>query len=211
MNQVDWLAAASAAIAALSLMANWLVVRRQIRLQQEEIRTAVDAERARWCADVLGAFESAALWLDRANREPAAAEPPLAIAERFSALADLGRLYFPNLDPNRHGAAKAAAFRGHRQPAIDAILLAHDVMRTADRLPASVRGEVSGVLFEARRLLISEVHISADPRRLTALAPGAATSLRSVRKDPTRQIEPLLDRALQAGAGLPSFADRRPE
>lgn len=207
----EWVAVGSAVIALISLVTNWFVLRRQLRLQQEEVRTAVDAERGRWCAEALTAFEAASRWLETRPDAPLPSEEtPLDVAARLSTLADLGRLHFPNFDPTRHGADKAAAFRGHRQPAIDAMLLVHDLMREAHRLAPARRAEAAALVFDCRRLLISEVQIASDPRRLAILAPNRAHSVRAVKRDATRQIEPLAQRLAALEVGTPSFNGNRP-
>ncbi len=207
----EWVAFGSAAIALISLVTNWFVLRRQLRLHQEEIRTAVDAERGRWCADALTAFETASSWFETPADAPSPpGETPHLVAARLSTLADLGRLHFPNFDPNNHGSDKAAAFRGHRQPAIDAMLLVHDLMRDAHRLPPASRVEAAALVFDCRRLLISEVQIASDPRRLAVLAPSHAHSVRAVRRDTTRQIEPLAQRLAALDIEARSFGGKRP-
>lgn len=206
----EWIAIGSALVALLSLSANAIVVRRQLRLQTEEIRTALDAETARWCADVLASFNDVAVSLNAraAGNERAAGPSPIQLTERLSSLADLGRLYFPNFEPNRRGAEKPAAFRGDRQPAIDAVLLVHDLARALARLtPDQIRAAHAAVI-DARRLLISEVAIARDPRRIAILNPRAARSYRAATRDATREIAPVALRLAQSGLSLPSFAEK---
>lgn len=160
----------SAAIALISLLLNHSVVRRQLALHREEIRTAVDREKAGWLAETLQAFaeaEALALAGPRAELEGRR----LLVAQRLSTLADQGRLSFPNLDPQKKGAENPAAYQGSRQPALDAVIMAHDLMRELPDLlangaePAAAGQEVQRLLFQCRRILVSEVQKSVDPRR----------------------------------------------
>ena len=208
MQIPDLVAVVSAGIAVLSLIANGMVVRRQLRLQTEEIRAALDAETSRWCKDVLQAFEAAATRLDEiaAGREIAADSPrTMAMAERLSTLADIGRLYFPNFEPESRGDEKPAAFRGDRQPAIDAVLFAYDLACNLDTLTPDQAQGARGLLFDTRRLLISEVLIARDPRRLEVLNPKAEKTYRDTMKDETRQIWPLVRRLEALGLQLRAF------
>lgn len=162
----EWVAVISAAIAVLSFVLNNIVVRRQLALQTEEIRTAVDAEKTRWLGETLAVFaEAEAMALRKSSDNGAtAAGGRLQLAQRLSVLADQGRLSFPNLDPNDRGRENPAAYQGHRQPAIDAVILAHDVMRDLPLLKADAK-EIQHLLFACRRILVSEVQKSVDPRR----------------------------------------------
>lgn len=164
----------SAAIALVSLLLNHSVVRRQLALHREEIRAAVDQEKSRWLAETLTAFaeaEALALSGPRAELEPRR----LHVAQRLSTLADQGRLSFPNLDPQKKGAENPAAYQGSRQPALDAVIMAHDLMRELPTLlakgaePSAIGLEVQQLLFQCRRILVSEVQKSVDPRRRAAV------------------------------------------
>ncbi|MBX2855392.1 MAG: hypothetical protein KTR21_10405 [Rhodobacteraceae bacterium] len=208
METPDLIAFASAGVAVLSLIANGMVVRRQLRLQTEEIRAAIDAETSRWCADVLQAFEAASTRLDEiaaGHAASASGARTAALAERFSTLADIGRLYFPNFEPESRGGEKPAAFRGDRQPAIDAVLFAYDVACNLDALTPEQAREALKLLFDTRRLLISEVLIARDPRRLEVLNPKAEKTYREAVKDETRQIWPLVRRLEEIGVTPRAF------
>lgn len=205
----DWIAIGSATVAFLSLVANVLVVRRQLRLQTEELRSAQDAETAAWCAETLRAFEHVKGWLDvgesGSGAAPIGLTPPLLLAERLSSLADLGRLYFPNLDPHAKGAANPEAFRGSRQPALDAVLIAYAIIRDIAELPQDQRKPASDLVFAARRLLISEVQLSRDPRRLALLYPLGMQTKRSIETDPSRNVRPLVDGVRRLGLSADMF------
>lgn len=201
MSAENWIAVGSAVIALLSLLASAVVVRRQIRLQTEEIRAALDAETSRWASEVLACFEQilARLSADPRDAEPQGLTSPVLVAERLSSMADLGRLYFPNFAPDAHGVDNPAAFRGWRQPAIDATLIAYEIARNLPRMSDAQRQSLTPVLFQARRTLISEVQIARDPRRLEILIPAAKRAQADVSADKTRNIWGLVEEMRRHG------------
>lgn len=177
MDASDWIAVASAALALLSLVANGFLVRRQLRIEAENLRASVDGEKLRWLEAVLGVFaESAALVLkpapDAGRPTSTRSDAQIGLAQRLSALADQGRLYFPNFDPEARGQNNLSAYRGARQPVLDAVILAYDLMRCLHRVPEQDRPEVADLLTQCRRLLVSDVQTSIDPRRREQLIEG---------------------------------------
>lgn len=166
----DWglseiVAVVSAVIAAFSVLMNIRVVSRQIALQSEEVRATVDAEKSAWLGETLEVFadaEAACLWNPA---EAARSGDHLRLAQRFSILADKGRISFPNLRPDDRGANNPEAYQGLRQPAINAVILAHDLMQALPSIAETPGERLQSVLFECRRVLVSEVQRSVDPRR----------------------------------------------
>ncbi|MEM9726140.1 MAG: hypothetical protein AAF909_11845 [Pseudomonadota bacterium] len=165
MGLSETVAVISALIAAISVWINIRVVNRQIDLQTEELRAAVDMEKTRWLGDALAVFaEAEAVCLT--DRETAIATGThLRLAQRFSILADQGRISFPNLRPEDRGRENPEAYQGIRQPAINAVILAHDVMQGLAELGGADGAAVQTLLFDCRRVLVSEVQRSVDPRR----------------------------------------------
>lgn len=158
----EMVAVVSAVIAAASVIMNIRVVNRQIDLQTEEVRAAVDAEKTQWLRETLEAFADAES-LCLLGPSGAGGENTR-IAQRFSILADQGRISFPNLRPGDRGHENPEAYQGVRQPAINAVILAHDLMQALPDLDAP--GELlQSILFDCRRVLVSEVQRSVDPRR----------------------------------------------
>lgn len=163
MSLENWIAVLSAAVAVIALMVNYAVMRRQNALHMEQLRAAVDIEKTRWLDATLDVFaEAEALALlgpERLERSRC-----LFVAQKLSTQADQGRISFPNLDPSRKGQENPAAYQGSRQPAIDAVVLAHDLIKT---LPGKMNEghEIQRLMFACRRILVSEVQKSVDPRR----------------------------------------------
>lgn len=170
-----WIAAASALVAAASLSANFFTVRRQVRLQREELRAAVDAGKLAWferCLDCLAELKA----LARGGRTVFSGgefdRRRIEIAERLSALADQGRLYFPNL-ASAKGRHKDEAYRGERPAALGALLVGFDVAANLDAIADDAREDVAGLLFKSRRIFVSQVQKTIDPRRRAAMLGGA--------------------------------------
>lgn len=166
MEPQDWIAVGSAVVALAALGVNYGVMRRQNALHLEQIRASVDVEKTRWLDETLAVFAEAEtlalLGPERLERSRCHF-----VAQKLSTLADQGRISFPNLDPERKGQENPAAYQGSRQPAIDAVILAHDLIRA---LPSkTTQGhEIQRLLFACRRILVSEVQKSVDPRRREA-------------------------------------------
>lgn len=155
----------SAGVAILSLVLNNQVVRKQIALQAEEIRAAVDIEKTRWLAETLDLFAEAEALTLGGWTTPEREADRLRLAQKLSTQADQGRLSFPNLDPHRKGQENPLAYQGSRQPAIDAVILAHDLLIALPSLEGVDGKEMQRLLFACRRVLVSEVQKSVDPRR----------------------------------------------
>jgi hypothetical protein len=164
----EWVAAASALLALASLVLNALVVRRQTQLQFESLKAQMDTEVLAWAheaislvsqAEALARGRGAAYGLEEFRRLASD------VAHRLSAIADQGRLFFPNRAPEEHGQDKEGAFQGRRQPILDAVVFSCVQL---DRLAADVAGpdeQAAQFLNRCRRLLVSEAQNAVDPRR----------------------------------------------
>jgi hypothetical protein len=163
----DWVAIGSAALALASLVLNWLIVRRQTELQFEELRAHMDAEVLAWAQEAIDAVSAGAA-LARARGQTAPAEfhtRALDLSQRCAALADRGRLFFPNVSPQDHGVHKEAAFQGYRQPILDAVVFACGRLERIDPHEAGADTDAAEFLVKCRRLLVSEAQNAIDPRR----------------------------------------------
>ncbi len=172
METSEWIAVGSAALAFASLVANWTIVRRQLVILAEQVGTTLDGEKARWLADVLGTYgDATALVQSRVGvyTPHEFTRRRLELANRFSALADQGRLYFPNIGAEAYGQGKHFAFRGKRRPILDALILAHDVVSCLDQSGDVPNAPLVELLFGMRRVVVSEVQYSIDPQRRDAL------------------------------------------
>jgi hypothetical protein len=163
----EWVAVGSAALALASLVLNWLVVRRQTELQYETLRAEMDSDVVDWAHQAIDLVsQGAALARGRGTTYAADDFRRLAheTAQQLSAVADRGRLFFPNDEPERHGQDKEAAFQGFRPPILDAIIFS---CARLERMAPEGGGdaEAAGFLNKCRRLLVSEAQNAIDPRR----------------------------------------------
>lgn len=173
----EWVAVGSALLALASLVLNWLVVRRQTELQYETLRAEMDSDVIAWAHDAIDLVsQGAALARGRGETYPAEDFRRIAheCAQQLSAIADRGRLFFPNEEPDRHGQDKEAAFQGFRPPILDAI-----VFSCARLQRMSAEGgpdmESADFLNKCRRLLVSEAQNAIDPRRRKQMLKRLAT------------------------------------
>jgi len=163
----EWVAVGSALLALASLVLNWLVVRRQTELQYETLRAEMDSEVIAWAHEAIDLVaEASTLARGRGAMYPAVEFRRLAheTSQKLSAIADRGRLFFPNEEHDRHGQEKEAAFQGFRPPILDSIVFACGRL---DRMAAEggPDTESADFLTKCRRLLVSEAQNAIDPRR----------------------------------------------
>jgi hypothetical protein len=163
----DWVAIGSALLALASLLLNWLIVRRQTELQFEELRAHMDSDVLAWAQEAIDAVsEGAALARARGQYTPAEFHTrALELSQRCASLADRGRLFFPNVSPQDHGAHKEAAFQGYRQPILDAVVFACGRLERIDAHEQGPDKDAAAFLVKCRRLLVSEAQNAIDPRR----------------------------------------------
>jgi len=176
----EWVAVGSAALALVSLVLNWIVVRRQTELQYETLRAEMDAEVIGWAQDAID-IVSDSIALARGRGVAYAPEEFRRLAhetsQKLSSIADRGRLFFPNEDADRHGQNKEAAFQGYRPPILDAIVFACGRLdrMSPEGAPDTDAGEF---LTKCRRLLVSEAQNAIDPRRRKQMLKRLATGRR---------------------------------
>lgn len=159
-------AVVSGVVALASFALNFVMVRRQAHMQLEGLRHRVDQEIVAWGARAIGALaEAQRLMASEAHMSDTAfAQDRLAAMRDLSAIADQGRMFFPNVVKGDHGQAKESAFQGHRQPALHAMIFAYYVLEHWSRAGRDAE-HAADVLWKCRRLLVSEVQSAVDPRR----------------------------------------------
>lgn len=181
----EWVAALSAVLAVLSLVLNWMVVRRQTALQFESLKAQMDSEVLAWVHETIDLVsQGAALAQGRGAVYGPEEFRRLALetTQKLSSAADRGRLFFPNEAPHSHGREKEAAFQGYRPPILDAVVFASGQV---ERLAAEggPDDDAAGFLVKCRRLLVSEAQNAIDPRRrgqmLRTLAVGRVDDKKS--------------------------------
>ncbi len=159
-------AVASAGVAVLSFVFNFVVVRRQARVQYEELKLRVDGDILGWGRSAIDALSDAQRLMASQSwmTDTAFEQDRLAAMHRLSSLADQGRLYFPNAILDRHGHMKESAFKGHRPPILHALIFGYYILEHWS-LARRADDSAMNVLWRCRRMLVSELQAAVDPRR----------------------------------------------
>lgn len=164
----QWMAVASAVIAFASFLFNWRLVSRQERREAANLKLAHDSDIIRWSDEVIAVLADANEMLCEKGESYPDAEFRIhrsATRARVSALIDRGRLFFPNLKSKvGHGADKEAGYQGHRQPVLDALVGAYDLLDKAASQPGPDL-ESAAALRVMRRQFVAEVFKAVDPER----------------------------------------------
>lgn len=158
-------------VAVVSMVVNAFVVRNQDRMQLASLKSRIDDSVINWGERAIRAVAEAEFLAKRCADDPPAAdlrEKLRTHRDALSALADAGRLFFPNEAPESQGADRAGAFKGVRPPILDAILFAHILMEHlyADQTQWQARSKsAADLLNDCRRLLVTELQNAIDPRQ----------------------------------------------
>ena len=155
--------------------------RKQHRLMEETLRQRLDGASIKWGDEAIEALAAAEGLAHQEIHADAKVERIL-IAQRLSALADRGRLFFPNHEEPAKGAANESAFRGSRPPILDALVYAHM------ELVSLKEGEKIDVdyLRRCRRLVVSEMQDHLDPRHWDSVIKRGAHTRKDHRADAER-------------------------
>ncbi len=159
-------AVVSAALAIISAVFSWLNARRQAAVQYESLRASMDADVVSWSGEAIEKLANAAsLARTRHLYEPGDYNVRLAEAShQLSALADRGRLFFPNERHDQIGTDRDLAFRGLRPPILDSLVFACCQLEQLHGGNADDQ-KAADFLVNCRRLLVSEAQNAVDPRR----------------------------------------------
>lgn len=168
----EWVAAISAIIAVVSFILNLRVVNRQTKLQFETLKVEMDSEVFAWSHEAMDVLSEGVALVRTAHLRPPEEFQRAAIEteHKLSAIADRGRLLFPNDHPHLSGREKEGAFQGVRPPVLDAIVFASCQMAQVATQPHGQSYEsAADFLIKCRRLLVSEAQNAVDPRRRSAM------------------------------------------
>jgi hypothetical protein len=162
----EWVAVGSAAVALISFFFNWAVVQRQTAMQAEGLKAQMDADVLAWAHAAVDALSEAAMVAERRGEGAVdVRDRRNEILWRISALADRGRLFFPNLAPHAQGADKEGAFRGYRPPVLDTLVFAFQAFERMDPRNLGPDEATAQFLRDCRRAMVSELQRAIDPRR----------------------------------------------
>jgi hypothetical protein len=168
MDGGDMMGLGSAVIALVSALFSWRMMRRQDKRSAASLRLAHDNDIIRWSDEAIIALaEAHEMLCEKGIAFPDAEflQKRSACRARISAIIDRGRLFFPNVDlGDDHGADKEAGYKGHRQPALEALVSAYRLLGQAG-LQAGPDKEASDKLMAIRRGFVAEVFKAVEPER----------------------------------------------
>ena len=172
----------SAVVALIGAFTASRETRKQRNLMAETLRQRLDGASIRWGDEAIEAL-AAAEGLAR-HPESATYRADLErIVQQLSALADRGRLFFPNIEESAKGQDKETAFQGSRPPILDALVFAHK------ELISLQEGDPPHADFinRCRRLVVSELQDHLDPRHWDTIIERGTTKHADHRKDAERR------------------------
>ncbi len=177
-----------AAVALVSAFWARREAQRARRIETERLREEVDRMSLQWGQEVIDLVSAASslpqerdAYLSEREFQARRAE----ISWSLSALVDRGRLFFPNVDTEKHRAVdrdKESAFTGKRAPILDALLYVHyeiDALGPRGGRPAA---ESCDFIVKCRRLIVSELQAYLDKDRLTEVDDRFDKRLRAKRE-----------------------------
>lgn len=158
----------SAFVAVISALIARGETKRQRRLQTASLRQDIDAASADWGNSAIDTLARCAMFARTRHMQTndggfLANKANLLVA--LSTLVDRGRLFFPNLNPDKKGAEKEGAYRGHRPPILDALMWTFHELEALTREGGPSSDDSAAFIDECRRLLVSELQAYLDPRR----------------------------------------------
>jgi hypothetical protein len=167
LGSEGWMSAGSALVAASSAIFSWRTMRRQELRETAGLKIAHDSDVIRWSDEVIHTLaECHELLCEKGSAvaDSVFRERRVDLRARLSGLIDRGRLFFPNKRDGAKGADKEEGYQGHRQPALDALVEAYDLLRSAGQ-GAGPDLEAAEALLNHRRRFVAEVFKAVDPER----------------------------------------------
>jgi hypothetical protein len=165
----DWLGPTISGIGALITVVFSVItrfeVRRQQRLQAFGLRRQYDADLRTWANGALVAFTDAVTLTYTPPTSLDAKQFLLRREEtlsRLSAIAEQGRLFFPNEQPDAHGAWKSSAYRGFRPAVLECVIGAFNELKQVT--PEGPNDKRSAAIVQHRRDFVGHIQERLDPR-----------------------------------------------
>lgn len=165
-------AGASAVVALFGAVLSGRETRKQRTILKETLRQRLDEASLEWGDEAIDAL-SAAEGLAAFTKTTTFGSDRLRVSQQLSALADRGRMFFPNIDERGKGDEKESAFRGSRPPILQAMIFAHLELKSVE---APHQGNAA-FINRCRRLVVSELQAHLDPRQRDEIV-GRYTKLR---------------------------------
>ncbi len=195
----------SAFIAVISALIARGETRRQRKLQTERLRQSIDAASLDWGNAAIDTLARVAMFARTRHMQAneaqfIAAKSSMLIA--LSTIVDRGRLFFPNLDPEKQGAGKDGAYRGHRPPILNAIMWTYHELEALTREGGPPSEDCGAFIDDCRRLVVSELQAHLDPRRLDEIVGRYDDQTLAKRKEAIGRAEGLRARLLERRPGV---------
>ncbi len=195
----------SAFIAVISALIARGETRRQRKLQTERLRQSIDAASLEWGNAAIDTLARSAMFartrhMQANDTQFIAAKSSMLIA--LSTIVDRGRLFFPNLDPDKQGAGKDGAYRGHRPPILNAIMWTYHELEALTREGGPASDECGAFIDDCRRLVVSELQAHLDPRRLDEIVGRYDDQALAKRNEAISRAEALRARLLARRPGV---------
>jgi hypothetical protein len=138
----------------------------QRRIQILSLRRQYDSDLRKW-ADEVSEVMTEAVFLCKLDPAKLAANEFFTrrhnIRIRLSALADRGRWFLPNVNPDEHGQHKPVAFRGFRQPSLDSVIGAFRLVGGLSYQEQAPNLECMSELVRIKKSFVSELQSILDP------------------------------------------------
>lgn len=138
-------------------------------LIKEQIKIQRDSDILRWTEqviDILSDADSFVAELASAPFDDLAEARRRRLQSRLSALIDHGRMYFPNERLEAKGAGNHRAYRGHRQPILDALVFSYESLKEAHLVNNGPEAHALCVkIVDFRRQFVSEAQAAINPHR----------------------------------------------
>jgi hypothetical protein len=166
--QVDF---AATAIAIVALLISIMVSRRQTRVALQNLRQQRDSDMIQWSNRALDHFCTAEMILRQEyhsiTSQAEYEKVRLWTMRDISCCIDQGRLFFPNVDHDKHGQHKETAFRGLRPRALDCLVFTYRLLSNDARYDHVHAFEAHRKdVTDFKRQFISDVQSELDPRGL---------------------------------------------
>lgn len=213
-SNLDVLVAVSSAIVAL--LGAFLSKRetgKQRKLQEENLRHAVDAQSLGWGNQSIEVLNRAAMFArtrQHQQNDASFLQQRVNLMLALSSLIERGRLFFPNIEPEQNGQDREGAYRGARPPILDALVFAYYEVEALTRKDGPTADNSADFIDDCRRLVVSELQAHIDPRRRDTLL-GRYEGQRKSHQTEARQRAASLKATLQTRRPSLQFERVQPE
>jgi len=187
-HRETFIAGASALVAVIAAVFSSRETRKQRNILKETLRQRVDEASVAWGNEAIDALAEAE-GLVSFNKIAGFTQKPerVKVAQELSALADRGRLFFPNSETGKKGTDKEGAFRGSRAPILEALIFAHFELKATEEGEAGQADYIN----RCRRLFVSELQAHIDPAQRDLVVGRYDSRRKERRQDAARRASVL--------------------